>query len=90
MQVGVLGWRKEPRERVIAEIGRLAIAADDPRTEDMCVAIACIAEGFRDLDALNANVAGYGGSAAHAADAAAWRRGISRTATQPSLRLARR
>jgi len=73
MRVAVLGRRKEPIERVAAEIGGFAIVADAARSEDMRSAVALIAERFGRLDALIANAGGHGIGAALATDDAAWR-----------------
>jgi meso-butanediol dehydrogenase / (S,S)-butanediol dehydrogenase / diacetyl reductase len=73
MRVAVLGRRQEPLERVAAEIGGLAIAADVSRPEEMRSAVALVLKRFGALDALVANAGGLGAGAALDTGDEAWR-----------------
>jgi meso-butanediol dehydrogenase/(S,S)-butanediol dehydrogenase/diacetyl reductase len=71
-QVAVMGRRREPVERVAAEIGGLAVVGDSAASGDADGAVAAVAEAYGGLDILVANAGGDGSAAALDTDDATW------------------
>jgi len=72
VQVGVMGRRREPLERVAAEINGLALVGDSAAPADADAAVAAATDAYGGLDILVANAGGDGSAAALDTDDATW------------------
>ena len=72
VQVAVMGRRREPLERVAAEINGLALVGDSAAPADADAAVAAATDAYGGLDILVANAGGDGSAAALDTDDATW------------------
>jgi meso-butanediol dehydrogenase / (S,S)-butanediol dehydrogenase / diacetyl reductase len=72
VQVAVMGRRREPLERVAAEINGLALVGDSAAPADADAAVAAATDAYGGLDILVANAGGDGSAAAFDTDDATW------------------
>jgi NAD(P)-dependent dehydrogenase (short-subunit alcohol dehydrogenase family) len=80
-QVVVMGRRREPLERVAAEVGVVAVVGDATTAEDARAAVAGAVERFGGLDVVVANAGGRGTSGALDTDDEMWAASISSNVT---------
>ena len=72
VHVAVMGRRREPVERVAAEVGGMPVVGDSAAPADAERAVAAVAEARGGLDILIANAGGDGSAAALETDDAMW------------------
>jgi meso-butanediol dehydrogenase/(S,S)-butanediol dehydrogenase/diacetyl reductase len=80
-QVVVMGRRREPLERVAAEVGVVAVVGDATTAEDARAAVAGAVERFGGLDVVVANAGGRGTSGALDTDDEMWTASIGSNVT---------